>query len=130
MPQALTKHQRQVKYIEDFAAELVKAGFRVWLPKDHTWRTYLYAANKLGNLGYCQVDDLTGCIKYTTVHKPHQSIGCGFQYSEGLGTVDGMDNCCNTHTPHWAINYSGHVTKWKLDRWINQATHLEELVNA
>lgn len=128
MGQALTKHARTMQYIEEFGTELIRAGFRVWVSKDPHWRTYLYAA-KNGKLGYCQVDDLSGCIKYTTVHKPHTSIGCGFQYAEGLGSVEGMENCCNCYAPHWAICDAKCVVKWDLDKWIKskETTHLMEI---
>lgn len=103
-----TKEQQTL--LADFAIKLLADGFRVATTNSKHFAYLLFSSNGK-DVGYCQIDDLTGEFRFRTVHRPSPTNGTGFQYHEtSRPDTQLARDCARCVRPHWV---SGTVRKWR-----------------
>ena len=112
--EAMTKKQRQVKDLTEFAQILKDNGFAVLVSAKHPFE-WLHIC-KGGKFGYVQANYYGG-FDFSTVYKPCKNHG------SGAGVLDMVDLTIanaekSLYNPHW--NYSPDIKQYKdVDSFIN-----------
>lgn len=98
----------KTELLKGFVAELKQNGFKVYVVDDNKPITFINF-EKGFNVGYVQ-DDYFGGLNFSSVHKPSQGNGTGFQIHKEIikPTIQHALDCFDK--PYWA---KGNILKWK-----------------
>lgn len=100
--------------LKKYIKELLKNDFKVYRNADQEKITYVHI-EKGNNIGYIQADDYTGCLHFSTEHKPNIKTGTGYRMNEEEVCEPTIKDAESTFTfkPHWSRDRPENIVKYK-----------------
>jgi hypothetical protein len=107
--------------LRELAGQLLDHGYRVFVPGEPYWQTYLFYSDGI-RIAYAQQTRYDG-VTFTTVHRPNRECGTGFQ-SPVYGTW--LENAARAlhELPHYAAAYRSSISRYRdLEEFLASRPH-------